>query len=154
MAQDVEVGRPMEQHPQLLPLLTVATGPLRGLSFRLRPHPMVIGRDAAADIVVHDPHLSRRHAEVRLTGAGVRLVDLGSTNGTWVNGLRTAEAVSLTDGDMILIGRTELRFFDPALARTDPVGLSFGMPLQDRRSPLVLPTAAADLAPGRITLAP
>ncbi|MEV6694121.1 FHA domain-containing protein [Micromonospora sp. NPDC051196] len=140
----------MEQHPQLLPLLTVAAGPMRGLSFRLRHQPMVIGRDAAADIVVHDPHLSRRHAEIRLTGEGVSLLDLGSTNGTWVNGLRSSGVVRLTDGDMILIGRTELRFFDPALARTDPVGLSFGVPRQERRTTLVLPTGT----PGQIASAP
>ena len=144
----------MEQHPQLLPLLTVAAGPMRGLGFRLRPEPMVIGRDPAVDIVVHDPHLSRRHAEIRPTDEGVSLLDLGSTNGTWVNGLRTTGAVRLADGDVILIGRTELRFFDPALARTDPVGLSFGMPRQDRRTTLALPTAPAGAAPGRITLAP
>ncbi|MEW2476968.1 FHA domain-containing protein [Micromonospora gifhornensis] len=144
----------MEQHPQLLPMLTVAAGPMRGLSFRLRAQPMVIGRDTAADIVVHDPHMSRRHAEIRLAGDGVSLLDLGSTNGTWVNGLRTTGPVCLTDGDMILIGRTELRFFDPALARTDPVGLSFGVPRQERRTTLVLPTAPAGAVPGQLTSAP
>ncbi|TCB95737.1 FHA domain-containing protein [Micromonospora zingiberis] len=143
----------MEEHPQLLPLLTVATGPMRGVGFRLRHEPLVIGRDPAVDIVVHDPHLSRRHAEVRLTGDGVSLVDLGSTNGTWVNELRTTAVVRLADGDVIRIGRTELRFFDPGLARTDPVGLSLGLPRQERRTTLVLPVPAGP-TPGQVASTP
>ncbi len=138
----------MEEHPQLMPLLTVATGPMRGLGFRLRHQPQVIGRDATAvDIVVDDPHLSRRHAEIWLTGEGVSLRDLDSTNGTWVNDLRITEVARLTDGDVIRIGRTELRFFDPGLARTDPVGLSFGVPRQERRPTLPLPVASPGTTP-------
>lgn len=133
----------MEEHPQLMPLLTVTVGPMRGVGFRLLHRPQVIGRDPTVDIVVHDPHLSRRHAEVWLAGEGVSLVDLGSTNGTWVNDLRIAEVVRLTDGDVIRIGRTELRFFDPALARTDPVCLSFELPRQERRPSRSLPAAVA-----------
>ncbi|RIV36635.1 FHA domain-containing protein [Micromonospora radicis] len=137
----------MEEHPQLLPLLTVATGPMRGLGFRLGHQPLVIGRDPAVDIVVHDPHLSRRHAEIWLAGEGVSVVDLGSTNGTWVNELRTTGVARLTDGDVIRIGQTELRFFDPGLARTDPVGLSFGVPRQERRTTLALPIAPTGPTP-------
>ncbi|MFV2102776.1 FHA domain-containing protein [Micromonospora sp. LOL_024] len=133
----------MDEHPQLMPLLTVAAGPMRGLGFRLLTRPQVIGRDPAVDVVVHDPHLSRRHAEIWLAGEGVSLVDLASTNGTWVNDLRITGVARLSDGDVVRIGRTELRFFDPALARTDPVGLSFGPPRQERRAtvPLRVPVA-------------
>ncbi|WP_229706006.1 FHA domain-containing protein [Micromonospora sonchi] len=128
---------------QLLPLLTVASGPMRGVGFRLRRQPQVIGRDPAVDIVVYDPHLSRRHAEIRLADEGVALADLDSTNGTWVNGGRTSGLTRLTDGDVIRLGRTELRFHDPGVARTDPVGLSFGAARQDRRQTLMLPLALA-----------
>ncbi|WP_433529658.1 FHA domain-containing protein [Micromonospora sp. CA-263727] len=144
----------MEEIPQLMPLLTVATGPMRGLGFRLSHQPQVIGRDPAVDIVVDDPHLSRRHVEIRLTGEGVSLADLGSTNGTWVNGLRTSGVARLTDGDVIRIGRTELRFFDPGVARTDPVGLRFGMPRQERRPTLPLPVAPAGATPAPADAAP
>ncbi|MBX7265467.1 FHA domain-containing protein [Micromonospora sp. Llam7] len=136
----------MEKHPQLVPLLTVAAGPMRGLSFRLGHRPQVIGRDPAVDIVVHDPHLSRRHAEIWLAGEGVSLVDLGSTNGTWVNDLRAAGVARLTDGDVIRIGHTELRFVDPGLARTDPVGLSFELPRQGRRPAVPRPAAPGPAA--------
>ena len=78
----------MEDHPELMPLLTVTGGTMRGLSFRVGRDPQVIGRAPTAGIVLDDPHLSRRHAAVQLTGEGVSLTDLGSTNGTWLNDRR------------------------------------------------------------------
>ena len=69
----------------------------------------VIGRDALADIVLDDPGISRRHSEVRVTNDGPHLVtsirDLGSTNGTFVNGERIT-SVRLQDGDRLTVGRT------------------------------------------------
>ncbi|MFJ6198576.1 FHA domain-containing protein [Micromonospora sp. NPDC092111] len=148
----------MEDHPELMPLLTVAGGPMRGARFRVSPRPQVIGRAPTADIAVADPHLSRRHAEVRLTTAGVTLVDLGSTNGTWLNDRRITGVESLTDGDVIRLGRTELRYFDPGLATTDPVGLSFaggiGGGRRDYRPTLPLPTRAAGPPDSRPTTTP
>ncbi|MFC3501029.1 FHA domain-containing protein [Micromonospora krabiensis] len=129
----------MEERHELLPLLTVAGGPMRGASFRLRPAPQVIGRAPTVDVVVHDPHLSRRHAEVWLAPEGASLRDLGSTNGTWLNDRRIVDVEQLADGDVIRLGRTELRFFDPGVARTDPVGLSFGLIRRDQRPTLPLP---------------
>ncbi|NLU80546.1 FHA domain-containing protein [Micromonospora sp. HNM0581] len=140
----------MEEHPQLMPLLTVAAGPMRGCRFRLPQRPQVIGRDPTVDIVVHDPHLSRRHVEIWRAGEGTALVDLGSTNGTWVNDRRATEVVQLSDGDVIRVGCTELRFFDPGVARTDPVGFSFELPRQERRTTRPLPTTVASpTLPGR-----
>ncbi|MFC4146996.1 FHA domain-containing protein [Micromonospora mangrovi] len=132
----------MEDHPELMPLLTVAGGPTRGVNFRVSYRPQVIGRGPSADISVADPHLSRRHASVTLTDQGVVLMDLGSTNGTWLNDHRIGGPQYLTDGDVIRIGRTDLRFFDPGLARTDPVGLRFSAPRTDHHRPTVpLPIA-------------
>ncbi|MFI2667629.1 FHA domain-containing protein [Micromonospora carbonacea] len=135
----------MEDFPELMPLLTVAGGPMRGASFRLGRTPQVIGRATTAEVSVDDPHLSRRHASVRLSGDGVWLEDLGSTNGTWLNDRRIESPELLSDGDVIRLGRTELRFFDPGLARTDPVGLrlapQLGPQRRDRRPTLPLPVA-------------
>lgn len=133
----------MAEHPELLPVLTVAGGPMRGARFRLRPGALVVGRAPTADIVVDDPHLSRQHALLRVTGDTVTLDDLDSTNGTWLNDRRIVDVESLTDGDVIRIGRTELRFFDPKLARTDPVGLTFGLLRRHQRPTLPLPVAAS-----------
>ncbi|MEU2614924.1 FHA domain-containing protein [Micromonospora sp. NPDC007271] len=129
----------MEEHPELMPLLTVSGGAMRGLSFRVGRDPQVIGRAPTADIVLADPHLSRRHATVQLTADGTWLTDLGSTNGSWLNDERVTGSVQLTDGDVIRLGRTDLRYFDPGVARTDPVGMSFGLPRRDHRPTLPLP---------------
>ncbi|MEH0823615.1 MULTISPECIES: FHA domain-containing protein [unclassified Micromonospora] len=134
----------MEDFPELTPLLTVAGGTMRGASFRLSRRPQVIGRAPTADIVLADAHLSRRHAEVRLTDAAAVLVDLGSTNGTWLNDRRITGPEQLCDGDVVRLGRTELRFFDPGLATTDPVGLRFagaGPVRRHHRPTLPLPLA-------------
>src|SRR5690349_5321116 len=69
----------------------------------------VIGRSSGCDVVVDDPNVSRRHAEIRRLGEGYSLVDLGSTNGTEVNGQRVGET-SLMNGDVIGVGTTRLTF--------------------------------------------
>jgi Protein of unknown function (DUF3662)/FHA domain len=70
---------------------------------------VVLGRSSGCDIVVDDPNVSRRHAEIRRLGEGYSLVDLGSTNGTEVNGQRVGET-SLMNGDVIGVGTTRLTF--------------------------------------------
>jgi len=69
----------------------------------------VLGRSQQCDIVVDDAGASRRHAEVRRDGEAWLAIDLGSTNGLYVNGERTDRAV-LADGDVLSIGRTQMRF--------------------------------------------
>jgi hypothetical protein len=70
---------------------------------------MTIGRLPECDVVVDDAGASRQHAEVRRTDAGFTLADLGSTNGTLVNGTPIREHL-LEDGDRITIGETVLEF--------------------------------------------
>lgn len=79
-----------------------------------RAHPItsrsvVIGRSREADIRLADVNVSRRHAEIVQEGATYWLVDLGSTNGTDVNGRRVTRA-KLADGDRITIGATDIVF--------------------------------------------
>lgn len=73
----------------------------------------VLGRDTAADIVLDDPGISRRHSELRVTNDGPHLVtsirDLDSTNGTFVNGERITSR-RLDNGDQITVGRTTVVF--------------------------------------------
>ena len=70
---------------------------------------IVIGRLPDCDITVNDPNVSRRHAEVRPMGSGWIVVDLGSTNGTRVNGVTVREQ-ALRAGDEITVGSTRLRY--------------------------------------------
>ena len=71
--------------------------------------PVVIGRLSTNDVVLSDPNVSRRHAEVRRRGNEFIVVDLGSTNGTKVNGAGVRER-RLADGDDITVGGTHIRF--------------------------------------------
>ena len=70
---------------------------------------VVIGRSREADIVLQDPNVSRRHAELRREDGGWQIVDLGSTNGITVNG-RRVDHQPLGAGDQITIGVTDLTF--------------------------------------------
>jgi hypothetical protein len=71
--------------------------------------PLTIGRLPECSVAVEDTNVSRRHAEVRRDGPDVVVVDLGSTNGTRVNGAQVRTR-RLNDGDEITVGRTSLRF--------------------------------------------
>lgn len=77
--------------------------------FALSGQTMTIGRLEGSEIEIKDPGASRRHAEIRRDGRGYRVVDLGSTNGTEVNGRPITEHV-LEAGDRITIGHTTLEF--------------------------------------------
>lgn len=70
---------------------------------------VVLGRSKECDIQIPDPNVSRRHAELRQEGSAYWLVDLDSTNGTQVNGRRTARA-KLESGDTITLGSTDAVF--------------------------------------------
>jgi len=70
---------------------------------------VVVGRSREADVVVQDPNVSRRHAELRREDGGWQIVDLGSTNGIKVNGRRVTNA-PLRPGDQVTIGVTDLTF--------------------------------------------
>jgi hypothetical protein len=68
---------------------------------------VVIGRGAEAEVQLADTGVSRRHAEVLVTTDGLQVTDLGSTNGTKVNG-HPVSTVLVRDGDRITVGTTEL----------------------------------------------
>jgi pSer/pThr/pTyr-binding forkhead associated (FHA) protein len=70
----------------------------------------IIGRLADCAVIVNDTNVSRRHAQVHRSGSGFVISDLGSTNGTYVNGERLIADHRLADGDIISIGAVNLRF--------------------------------------------
>jgi hypothetical protein len=72
--------------------------------------PTVVGRDAACHIVLDDPFVSTEHAEIGRDEDGWWVADLGSTNGTFVNGALLTTAATLADGDIVQFGRIRLRF--------------------------------------------
>ncbi|MBV8979697.1 MAG: FHA domain-containing protein [Acidimicrobiia bacterium] len=80
-----------------------------GTRIAIGDEPVTIGRQAECDVVLEDSNVSRRHAEVRRDGETYVLVDVGSTNGSKVNGTRVKQQ-ALSDGDEITLGKTVIRF--------------------------------------------
>ena len=71
---------------------------------------VTIGRLPECTIAINDSNISRRHAEVRTVGNAYLVADLGSTNGTMVNGTKIAGEQRLAEGDIISVGSTHVRF--------------------------------------------
>ena len=86
----------------------VLQGFYEGLELPIDLDWMVIGRGRGADIVIADPTISRAHAAIGWDGQDFYLQDLGSTNGSRVNGA-TATRIRLTAGDEIQLGKLRLR---------------------------------------------
>lgn len=88
--------------------LVILTGEADTDRVRIRPQGHVIGRSPDADIRISDPYSSEFHARVGMQEGQVVVHDLGSTNGTYVNGRRVTSPTSVTRGDTVQIGKTIL----------------------------------------------
>jgi adenylate cyclase len=81
--------------------------------------PLVVGRAPKSDIPIIDPTISRRHAELEVTDAGIAIRDLGSSNGTFVNGARV-QTGSAAPGDLISFGKVGFRLQPVAATPSGP----------------------------------
>lgn len=100
---------PVEDAPPPEPEREVVTLTIAGRRHEVTEPLVVLGRSREADVRVADVNISRRHAELRQEGATYWIVDLGSMNGTIVNGKRV-DRERLRDGDRITLGSTEIVF--------------------------------------------
>ncbi|MDR1089183.1 MAG: FHA domain-containing protein [Coriobacteriales bacterium] len=91
------------------PTLTVTKGSLQNQVFDLEPLPVVIGRDPECDLFLNNMTVSRRHAIIEKEGNMLMLKDLGSLNGTWIDG-KISDQAELTDGILVQIGTFSMRF--------------------------------------------
>jgi pSer/pThr/pTyr-binding forkhead associated (FHA) protein len=112
---------------------------------------LVLGRQAA-DLVIDDPQVSRRHAGVRPAGDALEVEDLGSLNGTWVNGTRIDGPTRLAPGDRVRVGDTTFEVEGPPV---DAASAEAGEPpalapaTEAARAPVPPPAAPFDPAPQR-----
>ena len=102
-----------------------------GRTIALTSGPNDVGREPPAAVWLDSGSVSRRHARIEVTGGGAQLEDLGSKNGTTVNGTRVDGPVVLRDGDRLVIGAVPLTY------RTSAAGLS----TETRASAIATPRA-------------
>src|SRR5256885_967027 len=104
------IAQPAAQ--ELGPLVVLASPTLDGGdTFAIDSHPLTIGRARNNDVSLPgDEYASGRHARFEPRRDGIWVEDIGSTNGTFVNGIRLTRERKLTPGDVIRVGETDLRF--------------------------------------------
>jgi hypothetical protein len=88
------------------------SGPVVGKVFALEAQEISIGREPSNTIVVNDAQISRRHARMELRGPTYAIQDLGSTNGTFVNGVRLSGMQDLIPGDLVTLGEGIVMAFE------------------------------------------
>ena len=173
---------PASPTPTMIAKLIVASGKSAGRSIAIKRDRLVIGRAEECDVRPLSEDVSRRHCEVIVGPAEVWVADLGSRNGTFVNGQRIGEKTKVVDGDIVRVGALELKVscVDPAakagteddvsrwlVADDKPAGMfdtTQTMPLQPsaeltKPAPTPTPSAADDVlkaaksAPGSLPTA-
>lgn len=104
-----------------MPILIVETGPASGTRFTFGPS-AVVGRVPPADVVLDNPTVSRRHAMLRRADRHCSVVDLGSINGTFVDGRRIERPTRITEGTLLQFGAVRVRYVEDA-AQSAPAGI-------------------------------
>ena len=88
------------------------SGPTPGVTFPLEGDQLTIGRDSTNAVAINDAEISRKHARMMFQGGTYGLEDLGSTNGSFVNGQRLAGPVVLKPGDVVSLGEQIVLMYD------------------------------------------
>ncbi len=138
--------------------LVMSAGPNPGKIFPLEKNEIFLGRDLTNDIVVNDAEISRRHARLVRQDSGYVIEDLGSTNGTHVNGQRISTPYALRGGETITLGEHvslayEAKSYDPdatIAASQATEAANFPPPIQPAvppPSPPPPPSSAAPMPP-------
>lgn len=124
--------------------LVMHAGPTPGKTFPLEADVITIGREPGNTIVINDAEVSRKHSQLTLQGGKYVLTDIGSTNGTFVNGQRITGSHVLVPGEVISLGE-QINLLFESLAQIDPNAtmLSSSARLAVARKPSAPPPAPA-----------
>jgi hypothetical protein len=125
--------------------LVMHSGPLAGRAFPMEKTELFIGRDLSNDIVINDPEVSRRHARMFLQGSNFVIEDLGSTNGTAVNGQRLLGPYILRPGETVVFGEHITAVFEATQPESGSTVVSAPPPQAQPRS---RPAPASSAGPG------
>jgi len=132
--------------------LRVVSGPAAGQTLEFEGE-VVIGREGDG-LAIPDKEISRRHTAVRQTERGVEIEDLGSMNGTFVDGRRITEPVTLTIGGTLEVGSSQIRVEVPATATTRVTGAPVATPATTRVTGTPPPPAETAAEPAAAEAAP
>lgn len=90
------------------------SGPNAGKVYPLEVPEIIVGRDASNGVAINDAEVSRKHAKLSLHGSAYVIQDLGSTNGTFINGQRIASSQVLNPGDTVSFGENIVAMYEAA----------------------------------------
>jgi predicted component of type VI protein secretion system len=110
--------------------MVLRSGPTPGKVFPLEKNELFIGRDLSNDVVINDPEISRRHTRLFQQSGTYAVEDLGSTNGTSINGQRLTGPALLTPGDVLTLGERVTLFFEAM-----PGAINAPVPMPDLPAP-------------------
>ncbi len=123
--------------------LVLRRGPQPNQAFEIKNDITTLGRDISNDIVINDRETSRNHLRLMRSGDSVTLEDLGSTNGTFVNGKRVSGITPLQHGDMIGLGETVTLALEAVAQEAEPAPI---VPPEGAETPLpLMPPPSGDL---------
>jgi hypothetical protein len=129
------------------------SGPTPGATFPLEGDQLVVGRDATSNVAISDAEVSRKHARLTFQGGKYVLEDLGSTNGTFVNGKRLTGPVVLKAGDLVSLGEQIVLVYEGLSADAGATMMSRGGPVRPPATAVGAP-AVSPLAPPASAPAP
>lgn len=109
-AQPRAAARPEPARAAPAPVAKQAVLEVDGQRYALHHHSIVLGRSASTDIPIDDPGVSRQHFRVEQRGDDYVVLDLGSTNGTFVDGRKVNGETRVGDGSVISLGKTKVVF--------------------------------------------
>ncbi len=115
---DATVPDLMKSMASPTPVLTIIKGPQTGNTFELEANETTIGRDPSNSIFLNDMTVSRAHAKIVRNAAGALIEDLGSLNGTWVDGA-IVNSAPLHDGSSVQIGTFTLIYHESRAERIE-----------------------------------
>lgn len=125
--------------------LVVRRGPKSGETFDLKAQTVIIGRDSTADIIINDPEVSRNHCRLILDRS-YHLQDLGSTNGTFVDGQRLGgEPLRLSNGQILQLGSNVTLLYQEMQSGEEIVSTVMVDPEEESKVDVALPSYASTL---------
>lgn len=119
--------------------LVMRAGPTPGKAFPVSGDSFTIGREPGNGIVINDPEISRKHSRMWLQGTTYSIEDLGSTNGTFVNGVRLNAPHALRPGEVVALGEQISLVFEAVVSDPNATMLHASKPVTPEPAPVSQP---------------